>query len=60
MIPRDIENKDAVLNFLNTKTERPVSLREIAEALSFPKRENRTLKRVLKSLVQSGDIFKTR
>ncbi|MBI5740911.1 MAG: ribonuclease R [Nitrospirae bacterium] len=60
MIPRDIENKEAVLNFLKTKTERPVSLKEISEATGFLKRENRTLKRILQSLVQSGDIFKTR
>jgi len=60
MIPKDIQNKEAILNFLKAKTSRPVSLREIATALKIPKRESRTLKRELKSLIQSGDIFRTR
>jgi ribonuclease R len=60
MIPRDIMDKEAILHFLRTKTSRPLSSREIATALGFSKREFRSLKRILKSLVKSGDILKTR
>jgi ribonuclease R len=60
MIPRDIMDKEAILHFMRTKTSRPLSSREIATALGFSKREFRSLKRILKSLVKSGDIFKTR
>ncbi|MBI4849610.1 MAG: ribonuclease R [Nitrospirae bacterium] len=59
MIPKDIQEKEAILGFIKT-TARPVSIREIAVALGIPKKENRTVKRALRSLVQSGDLFKTR
>jgi ribonuclease R len=60
MIPRDTKDRDSILTFLKTKTTRPVSFREIAAALGIPKRDSRTLKRLLKSLMISGLIFKTR
>ncbi len=59
MLPKDIKDKQAVLTFLKTKTSRPVTLNEVSKALGFPKKESRSLKRVLKSLINSGDIFKT-
>lgn len=60
MIPKDIKNKETILTFLKTKTSRPVSLKEIAKALGIPKKESRSLKRILNSLINSGDIFKSR
>jgi ribonuclease R len=60
MLPKSIKDKESVLAFLKTKTSRPVSLREIATALGIPKKEARTLKRILKSLIKSGDVIKTR
>ena len=60
MIPKDIKDKEPILTFLRTKTSRPVSLREITTALGIPKKEVRTLKLILKSLITSGDAVKTR
>ncbi|MBI5098624.1 MAG: RNB domain-containing ribonuclease [Nitrospirae bacterium] len=60
MIPKDLNNKEAVLNFLRTKTDRPVNLKEIAKTLGIYKKEMRPLKRIMESLIKSGDIFKTR
>ena len=60
MIPKAIKESEAILSFLKTKADRPVSLREIAVALRLPKSESRSLKRTLHSLINSGDIYKTR
>jgi ribonuclease R len=60
MIPKDIRDRETILSYLRTRTSRPVSLSEIAEALNIPRKESRSLKRILHSLVRSGDIYKTR
>jgi len=60
MLPKDIKDKESILNFLKTKANRPVSLKEIARVLGIHKKETRPLKRIINSLVSSGDIFKTR
>jgi ribonuclease R len=60
MIPKDLKNKEAILNFLRTKTDRPVNLKEIAKTLGIYKKETRPLKRIMESLIKSGDIFRTR
>jgi ribonuclease R len=60
MLPKDFMEKETILNFLKTRTSRPVGLREIAKALNIPKRESRALRRILRSLIRSGEIFKTR
>lgn len=60
MIPQNIHHKDSILTFLRTKTDRPCSLKEIAKTLHIPKTESRSLKRTLKSLISSGDVYKTR
>jgi ribonuclease R len=60
MLPEDFMEKETILGFLNTKTSRPVSLKEIARSLGIARGETRPLKRILNSLVNSGDIFKTR
>jgi len=59
MILKDIRDKETILTFLRSRT-RPVSLREITTALSIPEKELRTLKRIMKSLVNSGEVVKTR
>jgi ribonuclease R len=60
MTPKNIQDRDSILNFLKTKTARPVSFREIAKALGIPKTESRSLKRSLKSLIRAGSIFRTK
>jgi len=60
MIPKDIQLKDSVLKFLKTKTSRPVNFKEIARALSILRKGSKTLKRVLNSLTNSGEIFRTK
>jgi ribonuclease R len=60
MIPKDIHLKDSVLTFLRTKTARPVNFREIARALSIQRKGSRTLRRVLNTLTNSGEIFRTK
>jgi ribonuclease R len=60
LVPRDQKIKAAVLKFLRTKTARPAGLREISSDLRIPKKESRILKRALRSLVESGDIFRTK
>ncbi len=55
-----IPDKESLLNFLKTETDRPVSLREIAKEFEIPKHESRALKQILKSVITSGDILKTR
>ncbi len=53
-------DKESILHFLRAKSSRPLSLRDIAKALNIQKTELRTLKRILRSLTRSGDIFKTK
>ena len=60
MLPKDIQNKEAVLHLLRSKTDRPVSLKEIAGAVGIHKKEMRPLKRIMESLIRSGDVFKTK
>ena len=60
MIPNDINNREIILGFIKEKANKPVSLKEIARALDIPRNEHRALKRALNSLVNSGDIYKTR
>ncbi len=58
MIPKT--DKESILTFLKTETTRPVSLRELAKGLGFRRDEHRYLKRILRSLINSGEVFKTR
>jgi ribonuclease R len=60
MPPKSTIDKEYILHFLKTKSKRPLSVREISRSLKISKAEMRTLKRVLRSLTASGDIFKTR
>jgi ribonuclease R len=60
MSPKSTIDKESVFHFLKTKTSRPVSLKEIAKPFDIQRDEFRTLKRILRSLIRSGDIFKTK
>jgi ribonuclease R len=60
MITKDIKNREAVLNFLRTKTDKPSSIKEVAKSLGLYKKEIRPLKRIMESLIRSGDVFRTR
>ncbi len=60
MTPNDLKIKEAVLRHLGTKASRPASLKEIAGALRTGKKGLRRLRRVLRSLTDSGEIYMTR
>jgi ribonuclease R len=53
-------DKETVFHFFKTKATKPVSVREVARDLRIDKAEMRTLKRILRTLTKSGDIFRTR
>ncbi|MBI5050479.1 MAG: ribonuclease R [Nitrospirae bacterium] len=59
MIAKPHLDKESVLAFLRTAAK-PVSLKGIAVAIGMHKKEIRTLKRILKSLINSGDIYRNR
>ena len=52
--------KKLVHDFFKTKATKPVSVREVARDLKVDKTEVQTLKRILRALTKSGDIFRTR
>jgi ribonuclease R len=49
-----------VRELLRSESNHPLSTREITSALNIPRNRIKTLKRILRDLVRSGDIFKTR
>jgi ribonuclease R len=53
-------DKEQIYNFLKTRTSRPVSIREISKALNIDKTEARSLKRILRILLRTGDIYRTK
>jgi len=60
MIPNDIRERNAILTYLKKKSSRPVSFGEIADSLHIRKKEFRSLKRNLQTLVKSGEIHRTK
>lgn len=56
----DIKYRESVLKYLRTGTSRPVNFREIAKSFRIQKKDYRTLKRSLKSLIKAGDIVRTK
>jgi ribonuclease R len=60
LIPKDQKIKKSILEFLRTKSSRPVGLKEISSGIRISKKESRTLKRALRALIESGDIFQTK
>ncbi len=53
-------NKETVLRFFKEKVKRPLSFRDIAECLALSRSEARSLKRLLREMVRSGEIIRTR
>jgi len=55
-----LKERDAVLKYLETKTSKPVGMKEIARNLKVFYGRSGSLRRVLKSLTSSGSIYRTR
>jgi len=53
-------NRESILRFLREETDRPLSLREIAGALGIGKDRHRYLKKVLHSMIGSGEVYRNR
>ncbi|HDH53401.1 MAG TPA: ribonuclease R, partial [Nitrospirae bacterium] len=60
MAPGSTMDKEHILHFLKKKSSKPLSLKEIAKTLNINKTGLRTLKKILRSLTDSGDIFRTK
>jgi ribonuclease R len=60
MPPKSTIDKESIFHFLKTESSKPLSIKEISRALNIHRNEERTLKRILRSLTASGDIFKTK
>ena len=60
MTPKSTIDKEYILHFIRNETTRPLSIKDISRALDIHRTELRTLKRILRSLAASGDIFKTK
>jgi ribonuclease R len=60
MSPKSTIDREYIFHFLKTKASKPLSLRDITKALDIHKTELRTLKRIMRSLLNSGDIFMTK
>ena len=55
-----IIDRESVFNFFKTTATKPVSVREVARDLNVDKTEVQTLKRILRTLTKSGDIYRTK
>lgn len=53
-------NQETILTFFREKMKRPVSFRDIVSLMGINHKEARYLKRILKSLVKSGELVLTR
>ncbi len=53
-------DRKTLLDFISQKAERPMSFRELSERFRLSPPERRGLKRLLRSLVQEGQIVRTR
>ncbi len=60
MTPKTVTDKHTILDYLKNKAVRPMSVKDIGRALGVSRYEVRVLRRMLRSLVDSGDIFRTR
>lgn len=52
--------REDILNFFKEKVKRPLSFREVSESLGLSRPETRALKRLLREMVRSGEIVRTR
>jgi ribonuclease R len=53
-------NRETVSEFFREKSGRPMSFRDIAEAMGLSKPETRALKRTLREMLRSGEVVLTR
>jgi ribonuclease R len=53
-------SREQVLAQMRERVPHPATARELQQALHVPRPERTTLRRILKSLVESGDLIKTR
>ena len=53
-------NHEQLLKLIRDKIEHPATARELLQRLKIPRDEGPTVKRLLKDLVQSGDLIQTR
>jgi ribonuclease R len=53
-------NHEQLLRLIRDKIEHPATPRELLQRLKIPRDERSTVKRLLKDLVQSGDLIQTR
>ncbi len=60
MSPKYKIDKEYIFNFLKTKTSRPVNIKEIFKSLKLHKADARGLKIVLRKLVRTGEIYRTK
>lgn len=52
--------REDLLAFFKERVKRPLSFREVAELMGLSRSETRALKRLLREMVRSGDIVRTR
>jgi ribonuclease R len=52
--------KESVLRELERKSDRPLLLKELMRALNLRKEEGREIKKLLRKMIQEGEIIKTR
>ena len=55
-----MQNHEQLLKLIREKIEHPATLRELLQRLKIPRDERPTVKRLLKELVQTGDLIETR
>jgi ribonuclease R len=53
-------NRENILTFFREKTKRPISSRDIVSLMGLNHKEARSLKRVLRTLIKSGELVLTR
>lgn len=53
-------NKESITAFFREKSGKPLSFREIAELMGLSRPEGRALKRVLREMLRSGEVIRTR
>lgn len=52
--------REEIIRFFKEKVKMPLSFREVAEYMGLTRSETRVLKRLLRDMVRSGDIVRTR
>jgi len=57
---KNVYFKEAVLDFLKNRANRPLTLNEISGLLGLRKSEKKLLRKTLKALLKSGEIFRTK